>query len=792
MIIKTVFRALLIAFLISFLGVNEGFAQFSGGSGTHLDPYQISTIQQLQEINNHLDKHFVLINDIDAIETATWNNGNGFQPIGTQEVGFSGHLNAQGYTISSLTIRRPSRKFTGLFGNIDLGEVHDIHLTEIIIEGANITGGLAGKVTNGSITASSVNGRISGRTHVGGIVGFNRGRIENSHINGEVSGRSYVGGITGINRGKINHALGAVLITGTGHNIGGLVGNNYDGLISRSSSQGSVKAENASSVGGISGGNGGAIEESFTTADVTGRSYVGGLVGNNHSGIISGSYSTGSVNGFNLVGGLAGVNRKNGVIQEAYTTSSVSGTIDKAGFIGVNRDPVEAGFWVKEISGQSEAISKGAPNEIKALSKQELTGGNSLELMKGFSFNTVWGYVPGKTPQLLWTMPYFVITNIEAESEIISGDLIEFEITVKNVGHYADTNHVTLRTEEGNMIAQFNDLILESGRDSTITLRWQTTVIDKGVFDLVFETHHYKKHFELEVLALPDPVELNLPYDLEEHVNTSPTFSWKEAFLAETYELQISDNEDFVPIKFAITDIDTTRYTLNKTLDHLTYYHWRVRGVNPDQKGPWSESSPFITIIKKPEVVKLKEPEDEQPDASTRPTFSWGETNRANEYYLQISRDDEFEKVLFDTTVSARDSSLTLETDLPSKQKLFWRMQASNIGGTSEWSQIRSFIPLLPPEKITEAKGLDYALEQNYPNPFNPITYIRYSIPKGTRVQIKVLNMLGQTVATLVDDYKSPGWHTVTFDASKLSSGFYIYRIKADEYTESRKLSLVK
>lgn len=792
MIIKTIFRAIFFTFLISFLGVNDIIAQFAGGSGSHIDPYQISTLQQLQEVNNHLDKHFVLVNDIDASETASWNRGRGFQPIGSEEKGFSGHFNAQGHTISALTIKRPSQKFIGLFGHIDFGEVHDLHLQHVEVEGDNITGGLAGRITNGTVTSSSVTGRVSGRTHVGGLVGFNRGRIESSSADVEVSGRSYVGGITGINRGRIIRVSAAVLVSGTGHNLGGLVGNNYDGLISQSNTAGAVNGESASSAGGLTGGNGGIIEESFTSADVSGRSYVGGLVGNNHSGTILWSYSTGSVRGFNLVGGLAGVNRRNGVIKECYTTSQVSGTVDHGGFIGVNRDPVKAGFWNQEASGQTEAVSKGASSGINALSSRELSGPESFEHMKGLSFNTIWGYVPDKTPQLLWTMPYFLITTIEAESSIISGDLIEFEVTVKNAGHRADTNQVVLNDGQGNIIDQLDYLILKSQQDTVVTFNWQTTVADRGTFALSFETQYFKKQFELDVKPLPDLVELNRPYELQEHVNISPTFIWEETFLAETYDLQIASNEEFSPVTITVSDIDTTFHKLTQTLDHLTYYHWRVRGVNPDLKGPWSEPSPFITIIERPEVVQLKEPKDEVPDASTRPTFSWTANERAEEYLLQISPDDEFEEVMFDTTISAIDSSLTMETELPSKQKLFWRMQASNIGGTSDWSKTRSFIPLIPPEKKSEFDGLDYTLEQNYPNPFNPVTYIRYSIPEGTRVQIKVLNMLGQTVATLVDDYKPAGWHTVTFDASKLSSGFYIYRIKAGEYSASKKLSLVK
>ncbi|MGA9294256.1 MAG: T9SS type A sorting domain-containing protein [Ignavibacteriaceae bacterium] len=92
----------------------------------------------------------------------------------------------------------------------------------------------------------------------------------------------------------------------------------------------------------------------------------------------------------------------------------------------------------------------------------------------------------------------------------------------------------------------------------------------------------------------------------------------------------------------------------------------------------------------------------------------------------------------------------------------------------------------------------DYGLEQNYPNPFNPATTITYQLPKDGIVTLKVYDMLGREVASLVNGYKTSGKYSINFNADNLSSGVYIYQLKinnfagGDGYTATKKLMLLK
>ncbi len=87
---------------------------------------------------------------------------------------------------------------------------------------------------------------------------------------------------------------------------------------------------------------------------------------------------------------------------------------------------------------------------------------------------------------------------------------------------------------------------------------------------------------------------------------------------------------------------------------------------------------------------------------------------------------------------------------------------------------------------------LTFDLAQNYPNPFNPATQITYSLPVAAKVELKVFNVLGQVVATLVDEVKPAGAYTARFDATNFATGMYIYKIQAGSFSSVKKMLLVK
>ena len=114
------------------------------------------------------------------------------------------------------------------------------------------------------------------------------------------------------------------------------------------------------------------------------------------------------------------------------------------------------------------------------------------------------------------------------------------------------------------------------------------------------------------------------------------------------------------------------------------------------------------------------------------------------------------------------------------------------LAGTSSWGIFESNSPVTSIEDKQEKSSLSFSLLQNYPNPFNPTTKIQYSISKSSFVTIKVYDILGKVVATLVNEEKRPGNYSVVFHAASLSSGIYFYRLQAGGFTETKKLIFLK
>ena len=335
----------------------------------------ISNAHQLQLMALDPTASYTLARNIDASETAGTNAAGmwstaGFSPVGNISTPFTGTFDGFGHSISGFTIDRPTQNYVGLFGGTDGALVRNVGL---------------------------VGGFVSGKSYVGGVVGYNvnssiSSSFSSSTVTGEGAGETFVGGLVGVNISSTitaSYTTGDVVATGLAGaivSVGGLVGANANGSsISASFATGSVQGvassdpiySNSLWVGGLVGNNvSSTILNSFHTtgsirANSTGSrtsSYIGGLVGRNSSGSVTASYASGPVEATGMwhvfAGGLSGLNADGGQISTSYATADVtstqlgSGVSYVGGLVGYNT--ANTSISMTYGTGSVEAINSGA------------------------------------------------------------------------------------------------------------------------------------------------------------------------------------------------------------------------------------------------------------------------------------------------------------------------------------------------------------------------------------------------------------------------------------------------
>ena len=249
----------------------------------------------------------------------------GWSPIGDNSNRFSGIFDGNGFTIANLYTRGGNNK--GLFSVLHSdGEIKNVGLLDVYIQGGSNVATLVahnyGKITDSYALTGMVTANASGRSPVGGLVGFNQSgsQIISSFADVTVmASNDAVGGLVGRNQGLVinSHALGEV----EGMNdVGGLVGRHDDGSVVNSYASGDISGQR--SIGGLAGYIGASITNTYAHGDVAGRSNAGGLVGENR-GSITNSYATG--HNFSVgdnIGGLVGIGNSDNVTQSYWDTDT--------------------------------------------------------------------------------------------------------------------------------------------------------------------------------------------------------------------------------------------------------------------------------------------------------------------------------------------------------------------------------------------------------------------------------------------------------------------------------------
>lgn len=171
--------------------------------------------------------------------------------------------------------------------------------------------------------------------------------------------------------------------------------------------------------------------------------------------------------------------------------------------------------------------------------------------------------------------------------------------------------------------------------------------------------------------------------------------------------------------------------------------------------------------------------------------FMWNKSFGTLTYRLQLAQDSMF------TILTVNDSTLSdstiVVTNLTVNRYYWWRVNAKNTSGTSPYSAVWKFGTFLVGlQQIGTDIPKEFSLKDNFPNPFNPVTKIRFDVPKTSIVIIKVFDILGKEIASLVNQQLQPGTYEAEWDATDYPSGVYFYKMTAGEFVKTKKMILIK
>lgn len=196
-----------------------------------------------------------------------------------------------------------------------------------------------------------------------------------------------------------------------------------------------------------------------------------------------------------------------------------------------------------------------------------------------------------------------------------------------------------------------------------------------------------------------------------------------------------------------------------------------------------------------PAAPILQSPPDGSDVLVLTPALDWYMVSGADKYQVQIS----LSYSNFDNHI-IRDEEVnlppwTVSPALDNDDWYYWRARAKdNDVGYGDWSNIWGFhIPRSGVDEIDlSSVPKECALHSNYPNPFNPLTEIIYGLSENSSVNLTIYNLAGHKIEVLVSEKQSAGYHTVTWDAAGYSSGVYFYKLTAGDFTETKRMTLLK
>jgi hypothetical protein len=267
------------------------------------------------------------------------------------------------------------------------------------------------------------------------------------------------------------------------------------------------------------------------------------------------------------------------------------------------------------------------------------------------------------------------------------------------------------------------------------------------------------------------------------------------------YEVEVDDNSEFsspCQMVWTTTELDSTEVCAECGDLSPGQYYWHVRGETESPcnlLGEWSDTWSFMVGC--PELA-IDPGSLTPPNASSGPRlveFDWPAVSNAAGYVFQIDTvSTEFNHLWCDEVILENHTTKTIP---PFVDDIFWRVKALGPGACDDGPWTSPYVYTDVKESDSPNSPTDYTLYQNYPNPFNQATQIEFTLAKSGFVSLKIYDVLGRQVRVLVSEhlplgYKSVGWDGKNEAGEDVSSGVYFYQLRVADFSETKKLVLLK
>jgi len=288
------------------------------------------------------------------------------------------------------------------------------------------------------------------------------------------------------------------------------------------------------------------------------------------------------------------------------------------------------------------------------------------------------------------------------------------------------------------------------------------------------------------------------PPDGADDIPTNPLLTWSSVPGADSYQLQVSADENFDSFVVNALNHPHNQYQLSGLTPFHTYY-WRVCSYSDLGVDPFCQDMTFTTgpVSELPQAPALLLPAQGAANLAQPVNFSWSASATAETYELQLARNVYFVPV--ETVLEGLTQTNTQMGSLEPSTTYFWRVRAQNAAGYSNFSGIRNFSTSSDTAAEDEiVPALVNELRQNRPNPFGGRTSISLSLKEpGREASVQIFDLRGRLVKTLFQGVPASQemelhWDGRDENGRPCASGIYHYRLRSGDFTQTRKMMLIR